>query len=146
MMNIDVRSSGYIGFALCFSVLLITGCSKTEVANNVDSGAAYNSADEAMQAKDYAAAIEHFTTAMEAGGLNPDQYADSRIRRAECYGRTGDYPAAHADLDNAEMGAPDMDRVYATRSFVFEAEGKKSEASSAMAKAKKENRSVKAIK
>ena len=129
----------------CLLAGLIVGCGEPETANLKDANAEYESAVKAMESENFDAAITHLTAAIEAGGLNPDQYGDSLLRRAECHGRSGDFAAAHTDLDNAEMGA-DLDRVYATRSFVFSKEGKNKESSAAMAKAKKENRSVKAIK
>lgn len=130
---------------ICLASVLVAGCGEPETANLKDANAEYESAVNAMDSGSFDQAVTHFTAALDAGGLNPDQYGDSLLRRAECYGRSGDFAAAHTDLDNAEMGA-DLDRVYATRSFVFSKEGKTKEASAAMSKAKKENRSVKAIK
>ena len=142
----NLHRQSLLGTLLIAGFIALTGCGGTRTADNAGSTEAYNDAEKAMEAGDYVAAIPHWTQAMDAGGLNPDQYADARIRRGECYGRTGDFAAAHADLDNAEMGAPELDRVYATRAFVFGKEGKKKEAATAMSKAKKENRSVKRIK
>ena len=129
----------------CLVFGLVTGCGEPETANLKDANAEYQLATEAMEAGSFDEALGHFSAAIDAGGLNPDQYGDSMIRRAECYAKSGNFAAAHADLDSAEMGA-DLDRVFATRSFVFSKEGKTKEASAAMSKAKKENRSVKAIK
>ena len=143
MKNLILRCLALGGL---LSGTFLVGCGGVEAPNHFDANAAYNSAEEAMDSGDFAGSIENWTNAIDSGSLNPDQYADAIIRRGECFGRTGDFAAAHADLDIAERGAPDLDRVYATRAFVFTQEGKKKEASAAMAKAKKENRNVKELK
>ena len=127
-------------------LVLMVGCGKVEEVNHLEAGAAYNSAEEAMNSGDYAGSLEFWTAAIDSHSLNPDQYGDALTRRAECYGRTGDFAAAHADLDIAERGAPDVARIYATRSFVFSLEGKKKESAAAMSQAKKENSSIKPLK
>jgi hypothetical protein len=59
------------------------------------------------------------------GRLYGDLADTAYVRRAVCLAELGDMPAAHTALDELEQGAPNLDQVYAARSFVLGKEGRK---------------------
>jgi tetratricopeptide (TPR) repeat protein len=99
-----------------------------------------------LQAKDYALAEKHFTTAIELRGLNPDFLADALIRRAICWGATGKVEEASAELQKLESSGIAADQIYAARSYVLAKQGKAAESRAALAKARQFNRSVQEFK
>ena len=127
-------------------VLVLTvclcGCSSQEAdlaGQRQDTQASYDAAIEALEKHDYGLAETRLTEAIEGGGLRIDQLVDAYIQRAVCYARLGKFEAAHADLDQIEGGAPDLDVVYAARSFVFQKEGRTSEAAAKLNQARRLN-------
>lgn len=132
--------------AVALGLLLLVGCGpKADATKTADAQASFDAAMKAFDDGDSQAAITEITTAIEIGGLSPDQFGEGRIKRAISYARTGDFAAAHADLDIAEQGAA-LDEVQVARSYVFHKEGKRKESTQAMAEAKKLNRLAKPIK
>jgi predicted negative regulator of RcsB-dependent stress response len=67
---------------------------------------------EALQAKDYAAALEHFNGAIEEGGLNADLLAEAELRCAECHIELGNLDEAAAVLEALSDHAPQMDQYH----------------------------------
>ncbi len=118
---------------------LCPGCGTGEPAN---SQATFEEVMEVMDTGDYAAAEEAWSSALKGGGLGAGHYGDALIYRAACRAKLGDFDAAHADLDMAGEMAPHMDRVLAARAFVYTQQGKESEASAAIKKARRINRDV----
>ncbi len=86
------------------------------------------------------------SAAIGAGGLQPDAYGDALIKRAIAQAHLGQYEAAHAALDRAEPGAPDLASVHAARSFVFKRQGNEESAGREFAQAKALNPRVQEIR
>lgn len=149
-MATDFDSRTLLVLVLSALMLPSLGCfvDKTIEANVVaDAQAAYDEALVAIEAKDTDAALEQLNIALQPGsGLPGDIHVDARIQRAICLARNEQFEPAHADLDVAAEGAGDMSQVHAARSFVLSKEGKSKESKTEMSKAKKINRSVKAIR
>lgn len=119
------------------------GRSSAKLANQREmAGEAFGSAVAAFQNKDFAAAAEQFTAAIEARGLNPDQYGEAFLKRAVANAALGNFDAANADLDKLVRGAPNMDEVYAARAFVLLKQGKRGEAQAMFRKARQLNSQV----
>lgn len=104
--------------------------------------AAFDEGVKAMESRDYQAAVQHFSVAIETGGLNADTYTEARICRAICLASTKQFSKAHADLDEIEPYAGNVEDVYAARALVLRLEGKKAAADQAVAKARKINPQV----
>jgi len=129
--------------------LPIVGCSGGSSEKVIESRqAAQKSYDEALQAianKDYASAKPLLDQALSSGRLYGDMISPAYISRAICSAAVGDFSAAHADLDEMEKGAPNLDDVFAARSYVLEKQGKTKAAKAAWSKARRMNRYVKKI-
>jgi tetratricopeptide (TPR) repeat protein len=134
-----VQSAG----AILIAITLGCGSSAERAGSRESAAESYNTATTAFENKDFAAAAEQFTAAIDARGLNPDQYADAFLKRAVANATLANYDAAHADLDMLERGAPNLDEVYAARAFVLLKQGKRTEAQAAFNKAKQINPQVK---
>ena len=136
-----------VGSAFTVGLLvLLAGCGpQANPEKTADAQAAFDAGLEAFDEGNAEESVAQLTTALEIGGLSPDQFAESRIKRAISNARLGQFAAAHADLDIAEQGAA-LDEVYIARSYVFEKEGKKRESSTAWSEARKLNRLAKKIK
>ncbi len=119
------------------------GDSGGDVGTRQSASIAYGAGVDAFAKKDYPAACELLTQALDQGGLNSDLYADAMVKRAVCYGAAGKFDEALADLTKLEAGAPNLDQVFAARAFVLKKQGKVAEANAAMAKARQYNRMVK---
>jgi tetratricopeptide (TPR) repeat protein len=129
-------------------MLTVVGCgSSAQVANQRETaGEAYAAGVAAFESRDFATAADKLTAAIDAHGLNPDQYANAFLKRAVAAAATDDFETASADLDILERGAPNLDEVYAARAFVLLKQGKGSEAKAAFAKARQLNPRVQPIR
>lgn len=135
-----------IGHSLLLIALAFTpGCggSTGDSGSRQTAAQAAETARQEFDQRNYAAAAEHFTQAIDAGGLNSDLYVDAVLRRAVCYGAEGKFDEALADLSKIEQGAPNLDQLLAARAFVLKKMGKTVEANAAMAKARQINRTIK---
>jgi len=138
--------SGLIIVSACVALVFgVVGCnssgrqaSKRELAYRL-----VQEANAALEKHQYQEARAKFSQAIDTGGLNVDIYINATIQRAICAATLGDFEAAYADLDRMEQGAPNLDVVYAARSFVLAKQGKKKEAKAVWAKARRFNRKVK---
>jgi tetratricopeptide (TPR) repeat protein len=131
------------------AILLLTGCSSSDADNAAirqSASDAYSAGIQAFDAKDYPKAVESFSVAISQGGLNPDSYTDAAVKLAVGYGATGKFDEAAQLLDNLERGAPELDLVYAARSYVLAKQGKLAESRAALAKARQYNRTVQEFK
>lgn len=72
-----------------------------------------------MAAGDYSAARALFTTAVSAGGIQPDMYCEARIQQATCAAKLGDFDDALAIVNELSQGAPDIARVDALRKKIL---------------------------
>ena len=101
------QSRIFSSFAILL-ILLLGGCRPAQVDRDqvAEAGDALQQATDAHASKDYPAAIEKLTAALDSGLLRPDGLCTALLLRAECYARNGKYQDALADLDRAEQGAP----------------------------------------
>lgn len=131
--------------AVALLLIGMAGCGgpKVDSASRQTAAQEFALGVEAFDNRSYDEAAQHFTAALEQGGLNPDLYADAIAKRAVCYGAAARYDEALADLSKLEAGAPNLDVVYSARSFVLKKQGKVAEANAALAMARRFNRSVK---
>lgn len=121
---------------------LIAGCGpdapdRTQVQESMNTGLA------AFTEGRFADAERALTAAISTGGLSPDQVVDAYVHRAVCRASLGDTKNAHADLDAAEQGAPNLDLVLSARAFVLDREGNVTAARESLAKARALNPQVK---
>ncbi len=135
--------------AIFLCVVIAAGCSypgeKQEDIRRAASEA-YNAGLTAFASKDYATAESSLTGALDGGGLNPDQFADTSIKRAVCWGATGKPTEALEALQQIESWGENLDAVYAARSYVLAKQGKLAESRAALAKARQYNRTVQEFK
>ncbi|WP_152097212.1 hypothetical protein [Lacipirellula parvula] len=106
----------------------------------------YDSAATDFAARNYSAAGQKFNAALTIGGLNPDLYCDATVKRAVCWVATGKTTEAIGELDRLEPGAPNLDQIYAARSYALAKQGKAAESRAALAKARQFNRTVQEFK
>lgn len=130
---------------ICTALVGCGGTSEDVIESRKAGQQAYDNALQSMAAKDYAAAKEQLETAIKHGRLQLDVKATAYTKLAACQAATGDISAAHATLDDLQQQAPNMDEVFAARSFVFQQEGKTKQAKAAWAKARRMNRYVEKI-
>jgi tetratricopeptide (TPR) repeat protein len=143
-----MRSGMMIVLMRMVLVVSIAGCnSSSQLASNREFAyQASRAADIAFESRQYQQARDQFTQAIDSGGLVIDVYVSAVIRRAICSAALDDFSAAHADLDLMEQGAPNLDEVFAARSYVLNQQGKKKAAKAAWAKARQINRGVEQFK
>lgn len=131
-------------------ILAILGCSNNTTQETIDqrqaAQQAYDQSLEALARGDIEAAKPLLDKVIELGTLPIDLRCSAYVKRAVCLAISGDFESAHADLDEMEKGAPNMDEVLSARSFVFEKQGKTRESKAAWAKARQLNRYVARIK
>jgi len=140
-------NSGWRTAILCLCLSLI-GCSRAPIQSADSRQLALQSlekADGAFNSRDFAGAAEHFAAAIEHG-LNADNYANAAVMRSVCWGAAGKHQDALVELDKLEAGAPNLDQVYAARSYVLAKQGKLAESRAALAKARQYNRTVQEFK
>ncbi len=131
------------------AALLLCGCSSSnpELAAKRETGSAAVAKGEAAFAnRDYAAAGESLSAAVNDGVLNPDVYSSAAVKLVVCYGATGKFDEANALLAKLDAGAPNLDQVNAARAYVLAKQGKAAESRAALAKARQYNRSVQEFK
>ncbi len=127
-----------------FLVGCIVGCggslSETDIRTAQDS---LEEAKTLAKAGSPAEALPKIETALEAGGLDPDQYAEALLYRAWCHADTGNLEQAKSDFSEAEQGAPAPGLMHFARGVILEAEGDKKAAGREFSKAKKLDPSLK---
>jgi len=131
-----------------FVILALVGCgeSKQQVAEQrLSAQQAYDQANEAFASQDYQAAKTLYEQAVATGRLFGDLVGTARVKQAICLAKLDDLTAAHAALNELEQGAPNLDEIFAARSYVLAKQGKKKAAKVAWAKARRFNYSVKKI-
>ena len=108
--------------------------------------AEYDAAETDFSGRNYAAAGPKFDAALTLGGLNPDLYCEATVKRAVCWAATGKTAEAISELDRLEPGAPNLDQIYAAKSYALAKQGKAAESRAALAKARQANRTVQEFK
>lgn len=128
---------------LLIAVAAVAGCgtSQRSADDARAASASYEEAVEAFNAGDAQVAADKLTSVIEAR-LDPDQFGSAVVRRAVCYAKLGEFEKAHADLDRAAGGAPNVDEIHAARSYVLTKEGKQSEADKEWRKARQVNSTI----
>src|SRR5262249_15670300 len=94
---------------------------------------------EALQARDYAAALEYFNAAIEAAGLNADLFAEAQLRSAECHIELGNLDEAAAVLAALADHAPEMDQSHLVCSQRYSRQGDAAKARAAYEAAREIN-------
>lgn len=122
----------------CLTLIISSGCSTSMSATDLQAAqVGFDQALELELAGNSEEALAVIDKAIATGGLNPDQLSDGYLLRSRCRARAGDVEGAAADLEAAEMGAPDTGRWHWTRSVLFEKQQKPAEAKAELAKARK---------
>lgn len=106
----------------------------------------FDAAMTAFNARDYAAAEAKLAAALKLGGLYPDLYCEAAVKQTVCWAAAGKTTEAMSELDRLEPGAPNLDQIYAARSYVLAKQGKVAESRAALAKARQLNRTVSEFK
>jgi len=129
---------------------MLVGCGNSAGFDLEDSRraayAAFNDAAERFSHGDYAAAEPKLVAALVDGVLNPDVYCEATAKLAVCRGAAGKYDEALAELDKLGPAAPNQAEIYAARSFILKKQGKLAEATAALARARRFDRTVKEFK
>jgi Tfp pilus assembly protein PilF len=124
----------------------IQGCgSPAKQAQTRETAAqSYQAGVSALENRDYSGAKENLTLALESGHLG---YVTTNafMKRAIANAALGDFDAAHADLDTATKGEGETAEIFSARTYVFEKQGKSTEAKAAWNQARKLDRGVKRI-
>lgn len=100
----------------------------------------------AFNARDYAAAETKLAAALELGRTLPRSLLRSGGEAGGLLGRRGQDDGSHQRLDRLEPGTPNLDQIYAARSYVLAKQGKVAESRAALAKARQLNRTVSEFK
>lgn len=132
-----------IGLTLCVLVWL-AGCGTRQMPASKlrSSQTSYTAAMEALQANDYAAALEHFDAAIEEAGLNADQFAEAQLRSAECHIELGNLDEAAAVLEALADNAPEMDQYHLVCCKLYSRRGDAAKARAAYEAAREINPTV----
>ena len=127
-----------------FCLLLLTnviaiGCSKSMIAEQTVASAEQNlsSAIESFNQSDFAKSEQLATAAIDSRGLPVDLYAKALLVRAASRGVASKYDEALEDLQEASLGAPDMDQVHGMRSLIMRQRGDAAAATAEATTAKK---------
>jgi tetratricopeptide (TPR) repeat protein len=107
-----------------------------------NSEASYSAAIEALQARDYATALEHFNAAMEEAGLNADLLAEAQLRCAECHIELGNLEEAAAVLEALADHAPELDQYHLVCCKLYSKQGDAAKARAAYEAAREINPAV----
>lgn len=135
--------------AACLLLLLASviaiGCSAPMIAEQTVASAEQNlsASIESFNQGDFAKSEQQATAAIESRGLPVDLYAKALLVRAASRGAASKNDEALADLQEASLGAPDMDQVHAMRSLILKQKGDSTGAADEAATAKKFNASFK---
>jgi tetratricopeptide (TPR) repeat protein len=102
---------------------------------------AYEKADQAFKAQNFSEAKVAYDECLN-GGLPADLVGPARVRRAICLAESGDSTAANEEIKALEAAAPNLDEVFAAKSYILAKQGKTAESQAAWAQAVRYNRSV----
>jgi Tfp pilus assembly protein PilF len=122
----------------------LAGCGSRQMPASQlrSSQSSYAAAVEALEAKDYAAALDHFTTAIDEAGLNADQFAEAQLRSAECHIELGNLEEAAAVLEALSDHAPEMDQYHLVCCKLYSKQGDTAKARAAYEAAREINPTV----
>ena len=123
----------------------LAGCggdSAAVVDSRQSAAQAYEKAEQAFNAKNFAEAKDAYDQCL-SGGLPADLLGTARVRRAVCLAEAGDFAAASEEITALESAAPNLDEVFAAKSYILAKQGKLAESKASWAQAIRYNRSVK---
>jgi tetratricopeptide (TPR) repeat protein len=130
---------------LVLASVVLCGCGGSEKRAALDraqANKACSEAEAAFEKRDYQAALDGFTAAIESGWLHPDRLSSAHLRRAVSRAAVGDPAAALAELDELAKFGEDPSAVLAARAFVLKKQGKAAEANAAFQQARRLNPAV----
>jgi tetratricopeptide (TPR) repeat protein len=130
-------------------IIVAVGCNSSDSQIVDQRNIAYSALSDgeaAFASKDYGKAAESLKQATGTGVLNPDLHSEASVKLAVSLGATEQFGPAIELLSQLEQSAPNLDQIYAARSYVLAKQGKAAEARAALAKARQFNRSVQEFK
>lgn len=136
-------------YAAFMTIAMVVGCGDAGSQHADARTAAYaavNEGNAAFNSRDYTSAEPKLASAIASQLLNPDVYCEASVRHAVCLGSARKFDEALAELDAIGPGAPNIDQIYAARSYVLAKQGKAAESRAALAKARQANRAVQEFK
>ncbi len=130
---------------LCLGLMLqLVGCDGSMSATQIRTAQVlYDEAIEHETAGQKDDAFQKIDTAINQGGLGPDQLGEAYLLRARCHSALGDLAAAQQDLDFAEQGSPNPSAWHFTRGIYFAAKGDAAKSKAEFATARKLNPALK---
>ena len=133
------------GAAVCL-LMALAGCGKSQMpaAQLQSSESSYSAAVEALEAKDYATALDRFNAAIEEAGLNADLLAEALLRSAECHIELGNLDEAASVLESLADRAPEMDQYHLVCCKLYAKQGDAEKARAAFQAAREINPAVEA--
>lgn len=125
-------------YSIIFGALtvLAAGCSGQAAPGLIsNSQSNFDQGCELLSLGKFAEALPFFDSAVTAGVLDPDQYAEALLRRAQCRALTGDLALAEEDIELASQGAPSEALLLFTKGVIYHAQGKSKESKEAFSRA-----------
>lgn len=124
---------------------LVAACgTRTSPGLIASSQSNFDKAVELFSEGNYTVALPLFDECISAGALDPDQYAESLLLRAQCRALSGEIALAEEDIEAASQGAPSDALVHYTKAILYHAQGKTKESKEFFARASRLNSSLKA--
>lgn len=145
MVCLSIDAKRVACLILLLSSAMAIGCSKPMIAEQTVASAEQNlsSAIESFNQGDFARSEQQATAAIDSRGLPVDLYAKALLVRAASRGAANKNDEALVDLQEASLGAPDMDQVHGMRSLILKQKGDSAAATEEAATAKKFNAAFK---
>jgi hypothetical protein len=145
LTRLSLDAAGVLCLILVLTGAMAIGCSKPMIAEQTVASAEQNlsSAIESFNQGDFAKSEQQATAAIDSRGLPVDLYAKALLVRAASRGAASKHDEALADLQEASLGAPDMDQVHGMRSLIMKQKGDAAAAAEEATTAKKFNASFK---
>ena len=129
---------------LLFACCLAAGCGgKVPEKDNRTAQVAFDDAVKLVEAESYSQALPLLESAIAAGGLSADLYAEALLLRSRCHADAGALDKAEADLTLSEQGSPSPAKFQFAKGTLLSKQGKKAEADAAFKAAKKIDPSIK---
>lgn len=145
LTRLSLNVKRVLSLVLVLISALAIGCSKPMIAEQTVASAEQNlsSAIESFNQGDFAKSEQQATAAIDSRGLPVDLYAKALLVRAASRGAASKHDEALTDLQEASLGAPDMDQVHGMRSLIMKQKGDATAAAEEATTAKKFNAAFK---
>lgn len=129
---------------LLLACCLATGCGgKVPEKDNRTAQVAFDDAIKLVESGSYSQALPLLESAISAGGLSADLYAEALLLRSRCHADAGALDKAEADLTLSEQGSPSPAKFQLAKGTLLSKQGKKAEADAAFRAAKKIDPTIK---